>query len=85
MILTICPVWPQIHNISEKDHMKIDMEHLMVNTEYHVAVRAIPVNYLRGSWSEWSKTYIFSTHAGNNIPSSPAAMNLNQRQKTVPI
>ncbi|XP_034457483.1 interleukin-7 receptor subunit alpha isoform X2 [Hippoglossus hippoglossus] len=53
-----------IQNFSSESSMKIDMEHLRKNTEYHVKVRAIPVKFLEGSWSKWSDTFSFDTPAG---------------------
>ncbi|KAL7376413.1 hypothetical protein ABVT39_007741 [Epinephelus coioides] len=46
------------------DTLKIDMQHLRKHTEYHVKVRALPVNGWQGTWSEWSETYSFFTPAG---------------------
>ncbi|XP_061774346.1 interleukin-7 receptor subunit alpha isoform X2 [Nerophis ophidion] len=43
-----------IENVSSSDTMTINMEHLLKNRDYHVKVRAIPVVFLKGSWSEWS-------------------------------
>uniref|UniRef100_A0A8D3CE64 Fibronectin type-III domain-containing protein n=1 Tax=Scophthalmus maximus TaxID=52904 RepID=A0A8D3CE64_SCOMX len=60
-----------IQNITSETHLKMDMEHLWRNTEYQVAVRAIPVKLLAGSWSEWSETSRFLTPAGEN--QEPAA------------
>ncbi|XP_076613935.1 interleukin-7 receptor subunit alpha isoform X1 [Chaetodon auriga] len=51
---------PQSHNISSLD-MKIDMQHLRKNSEYHVKARAIPQTFLQGTWSEWSETVSFFT------------------------
>uniref|UniRef100_A0A8D3CYV4 Fibronectin type-III domain-containing protein n=1 Tax=Scophthalmus maximus TaxID=52904 RepID=A0A8D3CYV4_SCOMX len=51
----------QLHIWTTKTHLKMDMEHLWRNTEYQVAVRAIPVKLLAGSWSEWSETSRFLT------------------------
>ncbi|XP_073333641.1 interleukin-7 receptor subunit alpha [Pagrus major] len=55
-------------NVSSSDHviLKIDMERLRSNATYQVKVRAIPQNFLQGSWSEWSETFSFSTAAGDN-------------------
>ncbi|XP_069369840.1 interleukin-7 receptor subunit alpha [Paralichthys olivaceus] len=57
-------------NISSEGGMKIDMEHLRKNTEYHVIVRAIPVKLLKGSWSEWSDKFSFCTPAGQEAVDS---------------
>lgn len=56
-----------IQNITSETHLKMDMEHLWRNTEYQVAVRAIPVKLLAGSWSEWSETSRFLTPAGGKV------------------
>lgn len=50
--------------------MKIDMKSIQRNTEYRVKVRAIPINYLQGSWSEWSQTFSFKTPPGTNTSAS---------------
>ncbi|XP_040914841.1 interleukin-7 receptor subunit alpha isoform X2 [Toxotes jaculatrix] len=52
-----------VQNISSENSMKIDMEHLQRSRQYHVRVRAIPIKFLRGSWSEWSETLNFSVSA----------------------
>uniref|UniRef100_A0A3P8UBF1 Fibronectin type-III domain-containing protein n=1 Tax=Amphiprion percula TaxID=161767 RepID=A0A3P8UBF1_AMPPE len=54
-----------IQNVSSKDFLLIDMDHLKRHTEYHVKVRAIPQRF-KGSWSEWSETFSFFTPAGKN-------------------
>ncbi|XP_070781214.1 interleukin-7 receptor subunit alpha [Enoplosus armatus] len=56
-----------IQNISSSDIMIIDMEHLQKSTEYHVKVRAIPLIYLQGTWSEWSDTFTFFTPAEEKV------------------
>ncbi|XP_051249892.1 interleukin-7 receptor subunit alpha [Dicentrarchus labrax] len=56
----------KILNISSLE-MKIDMEHLQQNTEYHVKVRAIPQLFLAGTWSDWSETFSFFTPAGDKV------------------
>ncbi|XP_061924475.1 interleukin-7 receptor subunit alpha [Entelurus aequoreus] len=48
-----------IENVSSSDTMTINMEHLLKNRQYHVKVRAIPVVFLKGSWSEWSDPFDF--------------------------
>ncbi|XP_019737987.1 interleukin-7 receptor subunit alpha [Hippocampus comes] len=53
-----------IQNVSASDTMAIDMEHLQINLKYHVKVRAIPLVFLRGSWSEWSNALTFSIPDG---------------------
>uniref|UniRef100_A0A3B4YDM3 Interleukin 7 receptor n=1 Tax=Seriola lalandi dorsalis TaxID=1841481 RepID=A0A3B4YDM3_SERLL len=50
-----------IQNVSSEDTMRMDMEHLQRNTQYHVEVRSIPAKFFRGSWSEWSDTFSFFT------------------------
>ncbi|GLD56866.1 interleukin-7 receptor subunit alpha-like protein [Lates japonicus] len=57
-----------VQNVSSEDNMKIDMEHLWKNTEYHVTVRSIPVKHLQGSWSKWSQPYTFLTPPGEKLP-----------------
>nr|XP_057938375.1 interleukin-7 receptor subunit alpha [Doryrhamphus excisus] len=49
-----------IENVSSSDMMAVNMEHLLKNSKYHVKVRAIPLRYLKGSWSEWSYPFNFS-------------------------
>ncbi|KAI3361904.1 hypothetical protein L3Q82_002223 [Scortum barcoo] len=53
-------------NVSSSDTLQISMQHLLKDSEYHVKVRAIPVNYLQGTWSEWSENFTFFTPAGES-------------------
>lgn len=59
-------VSPQTQNVSASDHMKIDMQILHGDAEHRVKVRALPINYLKGSWSEWSNTFSFTSPTGRN-------------------
>lgn len=56
----------QTQNMSSLDKivMRIDEAHLRKNTNYQVKVRAIPIESLQGTWSEWSEPYNFSTPPG---------------------
>lgn len=55
----------QIQNISSKNFLRIDEQHLSRGPEYHVKVRSIPAgDYLEGTWSEWSKMVSFYTLPG---------------------
>ncbi|XP_053195586.1 interleukin-7 receptor subunit alpha-like, partial [Scomber japonicus] len=54
-------------DVFQKDTLAISMEHLQKNRKYHVKVRAMPSEHLQGSWSEWGKTYSFSSPAGENM------------------
>ncbi|XP_056260174.1 interleukin-7 receptor subunit alpha [Seriola aureovittata] len=56
-----------IQNVSSEDTMRMDMEHLQRNTQYHVEVRSIPAKFFRGSWSEWSDTFSFFTPAEEDV------------------
>ncbi|XP_069023847.1 interleukin-7 receptor subunit alpha isoform X1 [Embiotoca jacksoni] len=58
------PGFEKIENLSAKDFLPVDLKHLHKNTEYRVKVRAIPLTFLPGTWSEWSETYSFCTPAG---------------------
>lgn len=53
-------------NISS-DVLQIYMEHLREHAEYHVRVRALPVQGMKGSWSDWSDTVTFFTPAGTYL------------------
>ncbi|KAM9338738.1 interleukin-7 receptor subunit alpha [Symphorus nematophorus] len=44
--------------------MKMNMDRLQKDAEYHVKVRAIPQNFLQGTWSSWSETFSFFTPPG---------------------
>nr|XP_020492599.1 interleukin-7 receptor subunit alpha [Labrus bergylta] len=48
-------------NVSSSDTLKVNMQHLTLNTQYHVRVRAIPLGHLQGTWSEWSDSSPFFT------------------------
>ncbi|XP_029025477.1 interleukin-7 receptor subunit alpha [Betta splendens] len=62
--LHICTTGSEMtQNVSASDHMKIDMQSLHRDAEYRVRVRAIPINHLQGSWSEWSDTFSFTSPA----------------------
>ncbi|KAM6975455.1 interleukin-7 receptor subunit alpha-like [Tautogolabrus adspersus] len=50
-----------IQNVSSSDTLKVNMQHLTTNTQYHVRVRAIPLGHLQGTWSEWSDSFPFFT------------------------
>lgn len=64
----------QIQNISSMDTMTIDMEHLHSNTLYFIRVRAIPDKFFKGSWSDWSETFNFSTPGGEELSLGSAAV-----------
>ncbi|CAJ1069867.1 interleukin-7 receptor subunit alpha-like [Xyrichtys novacula] len=51
-------------NVSSSDTLKVDMGHLQANTRYYVRVRAIPLKYLQGTWSEWGRNFTFMTPEG---------------------
>ncbi|XP_072227633.1 interleukin-7 receptor subunit alpha [Leuresthes tenuis] len=46
-------------NISSKDFLQMDLQHLHRPSEYGVRVRSIPQDGFQGSWSEWSETFSF--------------------------
>ncbi|XP_077473573.1 interleukin-7 receptor subunit alpha [Stigmatopora argus] len=48
-----------IQNVSSSDRMAVDLEHFRKNSTYRVKVRAIPLIYFKGSWSEWSHAFTF--------------------------
>lgn len=63
------------------DTMNIAMNHLSKDPQYHVKVRAIPVDYYQGTWSEWSQTYSFTSpyndmvkHHHNRVEPHPDIM-----------
>lgn len=40
------------------------MDRLQKGTKYDVKVRALPIDNLGGTWSEWSECYSFDTPGG---------------------
>ncbi|XP_026210448.1 interleukin-7 receptor subunit alpha isoform X2 [Anabas testudineus] len=78
--LHICTTGSEMtQNLSASDSMKIDMKSIQRDAEYRVKVRAIPINYLQGSWSEWSETYSFITPAG--VGEEKVKQQTDERQK----
>ncbi|XP_074546990.1 interleukin-7 receptor subunit alpha [Halichoeres trimaculatus] len=62
-------IWTEGHttvqNVSSSDTLKVDTRQLKSNAQYHVRVRALPIQHLKGTWSEWSQTFIFVTPGGD--------------------
>lgn len=54
-----------VQNISSSDTLKVDTRQLKTNAQYHVRVRALPIEHLKGTWSEWSQTFTFVTPRGD--------------------
>uniref|UniRef100_A0A3B5LJW1 Fibronectin type-III domain-containing protein n=1 Tax=Xiphophorus couchianus TaxID=32473 RepID=A0A3B5LJW1_9TELE len=60
-------------NVSSKDSLQIDRQHLRQDSEYRVRVRSIPVGVLQGTWSAWSPEFSFHTPPASDIISCPSA------------
>lgn len=60
-----------IQNVSSADFLKIDRDYFKKNTEYHVKVRALPLTFLPGYWSEWSEATRFLTPADGEAEKPP--------------
>ncbi|XP_044000600.1 interleukin-7 receptor subunit alpha [Gambusia affinis] len=65
-------------NVSSKNFLQIDKQHLRQDSEYRVRVRSIPVGALQGTWSAWSPEFSFRTPPEEK-PLSPVEM-----ERTVP-
>ncbi|XP_059213675.1 interleukin-7 receptor subunit alpha [Centropristis striata] len=50
------------------DTLRIDLKRLGGHREWRVSVRALPVNGMQGTWSDWSETFGFLTPAEENVP-----------------
>lgn len=57
-----------IQNISSKDFLTIDMQHLQKYSPYEIRVRSIPYQFLQGTWSEWSPPYSYKPPRGEMAP-----------------
>ncbi|XP_032425123.1 interleukin-7 receptor subunit alpha isoform X2 [Xiphophorus hellerii] len=56
-------------NVSSKNFLQIDRQHLRQDSEYRVRVRSIPVGVLQGTWSAWSPEFSFHTPPEEKPPS----------------
>ncbi|XP_014832505.1 PREDICTED: interleukin-7 receptor subunit alpha [Poecilia mexicana] len=56
-------------NVTSKNFLQIDRQHLHQASEYRVRVRSIPASSLEGTWSTWSPEFSFHTPPEEKPPS----------------
>ncbi|XP_017163252.1 interleukin-7 receptor subunit alpha isoform X2 [Poecilia reticulata] len=57
-------------NVTSKNFLHIDRQHLRQDSEYQVRVRSIPTGVLQGTWSTWSPEFPFHMPPEEKLPSS---------------